>query len=73
MNDILHSHSERAIILAPHGRDAVIAADILKSAGVASEICPDMPALAHEIAQGAGFALVTDEAVRTADLKDLSH
>ena len=29
MNDILHSHSERAIILAPHGRDAAIAADIL--------------------------------------------
>ena len=73
MNDILDSHSERAIILAPHGRDAMIAADILRSVGIASEICPDMPALVRAIAQGAGFALVTDEALRNADLKDLSR
>src|SRR5688572_3348899 len=73
MNDSLHSLSERAIILAPHGRDAAIAADILRSVGITSEICPDMPALVREIAQGAGFAIVTDEALRTADLKDLSR
>lgn len=73
MNDILHSLSERAIILAPHGRDAAVAADILRSVGIASEICPDMPALVRGIAEGAGFALVTDEALRNADLKDLSH
>ena len=72
MNDVLHPHSERAIILAPHGRDATIAADILRSAGIAAEVCPDMPALVREIAQGAGFALVTDESFRTADLKGLS-
>jgi two-component sensor histidine kinase len=73
MNDSLHSLSERAIILAPHGRDAAIAADILRGVGITSEICPDMPALVREIAQGAGFALVTDEALRNADLKDISR
>ena len=73
MSDVLHSHSERAIILAPRGRDAMVAADILKSAGIAAEVCPDMPALVREIAQGAGFAIVTDEALRNADLKDLSR
>ena len=73
MNEVLHPHSERAIILAPHGRDAAIAADILRSAGIRSEICPDMSALVSGIAQGAGFALITDEALRTADLKDLSQ
>ncbi|MET0528208.1 MAG: sensor histidine kinase [Microvirga sp.] len=73
MNDVLHLHSERAIILAPHGRDAAIAADILRSAGILSEVCPDMPALVREIKRGAGFAVVTDEAFRTANLKDLSH
>ncbi|MDF2689272.1 MAG: sensor histidine kinase [Microvirga sp.] len=73
MNDSLHSLSERAIILAPLGRDAAIAADILRSVGITSEICPDMPALVQAIAQGAGFAIVTDEALRTADLKDLSR
>jgi two-component sensor histidine kinase len=73
MSDSLHSLSERAIILAPPGRDAIVAADILRSVGVTSQICPDMPALVREIGQGAGFALVTDEALRTADLKDLSR
>ncbi|WP_414471343.1 sensor histidine kinase [Microvirga sp. M2] len=38
-----------------------------------AEICPDLPALAREIARGAGFALVTDDAFRTADLKDLAR
>ncbi|MEZ0170338.1 sensor histidine kinase [Microvirga sp. TS319] len=66
-------YSERALILAPHGRDAAVAADILRSVGIVAEICPDLPALAREIARGAGFALVTEEAFRTADLKDLSR
>lgn len=73
MSDVLQSHSERALILAPHGRDATVAADILRSVGITAAICPDMPALVRGIAQGAGFALVTDEAIRTADLKDLSR
>jgi two-component sensor histidine kinase len=73
MSDNLHLHSERALILAPHGRDAAVAADILRSAGIAAEICDDLPMLVREIARGAGFALVTDEAFRTADLKDLSR
>jgi FixJ family two-component response regulator len=73
MSDNPDLHSERALILAPHGRDAAVAADILRSVGIAAEICPDLPALVREISRGAGFALVTDEAFRTADLKDLSH
>jgi hypothetical protein len=73
MGDTLHSRSERALILAPHGRDAAVAADILHAAAIAAEICPDLPALVREIAQGAGFALVTDEAFRTANLKELSR
>ncbi|MEE1610351.1 sensor histidine kinase [Microvirga sp. CF3016] len=73
MKDCLHSLSERALILAPHGRDAAVAANILQSVGITAEICPDMPALVREIARGAGFALVTDEAFRTTDLKDLSR
>ncbi|SCZ12145.1 PAS domain S-box-containing protein [Microvirga guangxiensis] len=73
MSDILLSQSERALILAPHGRDAAIAVHILHAAGMAAEICPDLPVLVSKIAQGAGFVLVTDEALRTADLKDLSQ
>jgi two-component sensor histidine kinase len=37
------------------------------------EVCPDLPALVHEMERGAGFALVTDDTLRTADLKELSR
>jgi two-component sensor histidine kinase len=49
-----------------------VAADILHAAGFATEMCPDLPALLREIKRGAGFALVTEEAFRAADLTDLS-
>ncbi|MCB8821132.1 sensor histidine kinase [Microvirga rosea] len=73
MSDTLHPYSERGLILAPHGRDAAVAADILRAAGIASEICPDLPAMVGELAHGAAFALVADEALRTADLRELSR
>jgi two-component sensor histidine kinase len=73
MNDFLSSNSERALVLAPHGRDAMVAAGVLHDAGIPAEICPDLAALLREVACGAGFALVTDEAFRTADLRDLSR
>jgi two-component sensor histidine kinase/PAS domain-containing protein len=60
------------LILAPRGRDAPIAAALLNEAGIAAEICPDVPALMQEIGRGAGLAVVTEEALRTTDLKDLS-
>jgi len=73
MSDTLQSRSERALILAPRGRDATIAVEILAAAGIAADICPDLTSLVHQIGRGAGFALVTDETLRTADLKDLSR
>ncbi|WP_445504314.1 PAS domain S-box protein [Microvirga sp. G4-2] len=73
MSDTLQSRSERALILAPHGRDATVAVQILAAAGIAAEICPDLPALVLAIGHGAGFAIVTDETLRTADLKELSR
>ncbi len=65
-------NSERALILAPRGRDGAIASALLREAGIAADICPDIPALMHEIGGGAGVAIVTEEAFRTTDLKDLS-
>jgi two-component sensor histidine kinase len=72
MDDLLPDHSERALILAPRGRDAPVAASILRAAGVGVEMCPDLTDLVREIDRGAGFVLVTDEALRTADLSSLS-
>jgi hypothetical protein len=37
--------SERALVLAPRGRDAAIAVAILREAGIAAEACPSLPAL----------------------------
>jgi signal transduction histidine kinase len=64
--------SERAIILAPNGRDAEIAALILKEAGCPADIRGDLRALCEEIVTGAGLAIIADEAVRNANLKPLA-
>ena len=63
--------SERALILAPVGRDAEIAASMLAEAGLRSQICRDLPALLNGIDHGAGFALVTEEALHNRDLHPL--
>ncbi|MGF7148002.1 signal transduction histidine kinase/ActR/RegA family two-component response regulator [Sphingomonas zeicaulis] len=65
--------SERALILAPQGRDAEVAAAILSEAGFASVACTSIPHLVGEMGLGAGFALVTEEQLRTADLHALSR
>jgi signal transduction histidine kinase len=64
--------SERALVLAPHGRDAEVAAAILAEAGVPGAICASVDELVGEMEAGAGFGLVTEEALRSADLKPLS-
>ncbi|HZC94713.1 MAG TPA: ATP-binding protein, partial [Bradyrhizobium sp.] len=63
--------SERAVILAPIGRDAAVAASLIKEAGYYANICGDLAALMHEIESGAGLAVIADEAIKTADLRGL--
>jgi signal transduction histidine kinase len=65
--------SERAIILAPHGRDGPLAALILKEAGFAAEACAGLPALVEELDRGAGLAIIADEAFHSADLRPLAN
>jgi len=69
---VLDHFSERALIAAPQGRDAFIAARILREAGLAAEICNDLPKFLTELALGAGVAVLTDEAIRNADIKGLA-
>jgi DNA-binding transcriptional LysR family regulator len=63
--------SERAVILAPRGRDASVAAVLIREAGYHAQICSDLAALTREIEGGAGLALIADEAMKTADLRGL--
>ena len=73
MNRIHDSVSERALILAPQGRDAFVAARILGEAGFVPAICNDLTKLLREIDLGAGVAVLTDDAIRSADIKGLAN
>jgi signal transduction histidine kinase/CheY-like chemotaxis protein len=70
--DSRQTNSERALILAPRGRDAEVAEGLLRAAGFATLRCRDLPVLRGELEHGAGLAILTEEAVRTADLKGLA-
>jgi len=63
--------SERTLILAPRGRDAMVAKGILRDAKVPSAICVDLADLVHEIKRGADLSIITEEATRSGNLKDL--
>jgi signal transduction histidine kinase/CheY-like chemotaxis protein len=67
------SLSERALILAPQGRDAFVAARILSEARLVSDICDDLPKLLRELTLGAGLVVLTEESIRSADIKHLVH
>jgi PAS domain S-box-containing protein len=60
--------SERAIVLAPSGRDGPLATSILQSAGFPAQERSGLLALTDEISRGAGLALISEEALRGVDL-----
>jgi PAS domain S-box-containing protein len=63
--------SEQALILAPRGRDADVAARMLAEAGIASRSCRDLGELARALDR-AGFAVITEEALTTGDLREVA-
>ncbi|OCX13890.1 response regulator [Pseudomonas graminis] len=63
--------SERAIILAPLGRDSQIALTMLQEAGYPAIITHDLTQLCSELMSGAGLAIIADEALRSADINPL--
>ena len=69
---MIPAHSERALILAPQGRDATVALAMLGEAGLHGVIVQSVPELVAMLREGAGFALVTEEALAGADLTALA-
>ena len=65
--------SERTLILAPTGRDAAIAAAILGEAQMPTLVCLDLGELLGAMENGAGLAIVVEEALRHSDLAPLSR
>jgi len=53
---------ERILVLAPTGRDALLAAQTLRRAGLAPELVPHPAALVAAIDEGAGAVLIAEEA-----------
>ncbi len=64
--------SERGLILAPQGRDAMVAAAMLSEAHLRTDIVADLDELISELDAGAGFAVVTEEALARAPRHALS-
>lgn len=65
--------STRTLILAPLGRDATVARDVLREAKLHAHICRDGHALLEQIQHGAGLAIITEEATRDFDLRPLNQ
>jgi PAS domain S-box-containing protein len=55
----------RVLILAPTGRDAAAAAEQLAAAGLHVEVCNDLPGMIEKLSEGAGVAVIAEEAFRT--------
>ena len=64
--------SERALVLAPFGRDAQIASSMLADADLPAVRCESIEDLALQIDHGAGFAVVAIEALTEVDTGPLA-
>jgi signal transduction histidine kinase/CheY-like chemotaxis protein len=63
---------ERLLVLAPTGRDAELAVDVLARAGLEACACGGVEALCAEIAEGAAGVLVAEEALTPSALARLA-
>lgn len=64
--------SERALVLAPQGRDALVALGLLSEAGIGGDIAGDLTSFVDQLRLGAGFGIVTEDALSGNDLTSLS-
>jgi signal transduction histidine kinase/CheY-like chemotaxis protein len=64
--------NETVLVLTPRGRDADVAIDLLKRHGIKAASCEHLTALSAAIEQGAGAAMVAEEALAGADLDVLT-
>ena len=68
---VLSLLSERAIILAPLGRDGALALMMLNEAGYSGIVATDLNSLCEALAQGSGLLIIAAEALRGVDLEPL--
>lgn len=66
------SHEHRVLVFAPSGRDAILATQVLQQAGLNGSICATSRELVAAIGEGAGAAIVAQEALTPAVIADLA-
>jgi len=64
-------HEERILVFAPRGRDAEVMAAVLRRDGLMCEQVDDFGALGAAIGQGAGAAILAEEALQGVDASSL--
>ena len=65
--------SERVLIVAPLGRDSVVAGQILSEAGLDFLVCANLAQLTRELDDGAAAALIAEEGLQSADYPVLAR
>jgi PAS domain S-box-containing protein len=65
--------SEAGLVFAPMGRDAEIAGAMLREVHIETRICQSVADMVAELDAGAGFAILTEEAIATADVRPLAE
>ena len=63
----------RCLIFAPRGRDSVVIADVLRGQGVHADVCAGGAGLMAELDSGAGFVILSEEALGDLVAEDLEH
>jgi len=56
--------SERVLVYTPFGRDGPLIQEVLNKAGIQAHACRTLPELESSIIEGAGAAIIADEALR---------
>jgi signal transduction histidine kinase len=62
----------QVLIVAPRGRDAAVASELLNQHGIGCLICGDLAALVSRLHEGAGTVLITEEALASGDRQPLA-
>ncbi|OWV71752.1 hybrid sensor histidine kinase/response regulator [Rhizobium sp. R339] len=72
MAAIPNSGKPKALIYTPTGRDALVAVSLANEAGVTAVTAPDLPMFAALLDEDVAFGVLTEEAVRSSDLKPVA-
>src|SRR5215213_897497 len=59
-------NAERVLVLAPTGKDALVAVSILEKAAIVAQACVDLDALCARLDNGAGALVIAQEALSPA-------